>query len=183
MSTLRGDEPDLQLGDSGEHVTQLQDRLRGLGYLDSHPHGSYDDATQSAVRQFQSDRGLDNDGMMTSATWQELDSHMIGQGLHYNHAAGAANQHWDNPQGSNPQDAEAADPNGPQWDGQQWVQYDSQTGQWVPLPADQAGQTDPGAATAAAAHPVPHIDNVHPGVRDDPRFATFHDFMRQTHGS
>jgi hypothetical protein len=29
---------------------------------------------------------------------------------------------------------------------------------------------------------VPHIDNVHPGVRDDERFSSFHDFLRETHG-
>jgi hypothetical protein len=93
--TLMGNEPALQLGDSGEHVTQLQDRLRGLGLLDKQPDGTYDDATQTAVRQFQSNLGLENDGEMTPEAWQTLDQHMLSNGLTYNHFAGPANQHWD----------------------------------------------------------------------------------------
>lgn len=95
MSTLSGDEPELQLGDSGEHVTQLQDRLRGLGLLDAQPHGSFDGTTESAVQRFQSDRGLTVDGSVGPQTWAELDEHMLNQGLQYNHYAGAGQQHWD----------------------------------------------------------------------------------------
>ncbi len=93
--TLAGNEPELQLGDSGEHVTELQDRLRGLGLLAKHPDGTYDDATETAVRQLQGTLGLDTDGRVTTETWQSLDAYMVNNGLHYNHYAGAGAQHWD----------------------------------------------------------------------------------------
>jgi peptidoglycan hydrolase-like protein with peptidoglycan-binding domain len=189
MSTLVGDEPDLQLGDSGEHVTQLQDRLRGLQLLDKQPDGSYDDATQTAVRQLQGDLGLHADGNMTLETWEALDRHMLDRGLQYNHYAGAGNQHWDRPDEGIGQDDAAAEPE-PYWDGQQWLQYDPQAGQWLPMQdaASAAQGTDhadaaSGAPAAEQAPVVPHIDNVHPGIRDDERFSSFHDFLRETHGS
>jgi hypothetical protein len=172
MSTLAGDEPDLQLGDSSEHVTQLQDRLRGLQLLDKFPDGSYDDATQTAVRQLQSELGLHGDGNMTKETWEALDRHMLDRGLEYNHYAGAGNQPWDAADEPAGQDAQPE----PHWDGQQWLQYDSQSGQWVPM------QEPAHEAAPESAPVVPHIDNIHPGVRDDERFSTFHDFLRETHG-
>jgi hypothetical protein len=266
MNTLAGDEPELQLGDTGEHVTQLQDRLRGLQLLNKFPDGAYDDETETAVRQLQSNLGHQGDGKVTQDTWQALDQHMVDQGLHYNPAAGAANQHWDTgmPGGADQQtqaggaeqgahqpaaadqggqqpepywdgqqwlhydsasgqwvptqndaapaaasgatqgadagghnqtqaEAGAAQQPEPYWDGQQWLHYDSTSGQWVPMqndaaPADAGGGHSAaqaaGAAPAAPEPPVvPHIDNVHPGVRDDERFSSFHDFLRETHGS
>lgn len=196
MSTLAGDEPELQLGDSGEHVTQLQDRLRGLQLLDKFPDGSYDDATETAVRQMQSNLGLEADGRVTPATWQALDDHMLSQGLQYNHYAGPGQQHWDAAaQGEQlaaheaahvqQQGAGAEQQPEPYWDGQQWLQYDPQSQQWVPMQDDSASPAaSEDAAGSAADEPpvVPHIDNIHPGIRDDERFSAFHDFLRETHG-
>jgi hypothetical protein len=199
MTTLAGDEPDLQLGDSNEHVTQLQDRLRGLQLLDKTPDGTYDDATETAVRQLQSTLGLEADGRVTAQTWQALDQYMLDNGLQYNHYAGPGNQHWDTAAdpyaaAADPY-AAAADPYAaaagaaaqpePHWDGQQWLHYDADSQQWLPMQdesAAQAGAAD--AAGGAADEPpvVPHIDNIHPGIRDDERFSAFHDFLRETHG-
>lgn len=197
MSTLGGDEPELQLGDTGEHVTQLQDRLRGLGLLDAQPHGSFDSATEAAVHQFQSDRGLTVDGTVGPKTWTELDDHMLNQGLQYNPYAGAGQQHWDlerqgqaehyddlvaheathvQQQGATVSAAEQQVE--PHWDGEKWLHYDPASQQWVPMQAEGAAEP----AAEAEPHPVPHIDNVHPAVRDDERFSSFHDFMRETHG-
>jgi hypothetical protein len=173
--TLMGDEPELGLGDSGEHVTQLQDRLRGLGLLDKHPDGTYDDATQTAVRQFQSNLGLDNDGAVTPETWQSLDQHMLSNGLTYNHFAGPANQHWDVEQQPAHEHADAAEAAGGgdeaatlspdglwKWDGQDWK------------PAgEQPAAADEGPAV------IPHIDNIHPAIQGDERFSTFHEFLRE----
>jgi hypothetical protein len=177
--TLMGSEPELGLGDSGEFVYQLQDRLRGLQLLDRMPDGTFDDATESAVRQFQSDVGLDNDGRMGPSTWEALDRRMLDYGLHYNPAAGPGNQQWDHPAGADPAGADpAADPAGGaaggaaeaaggqlsedglwRWDGSEWQPVDA----GVPV--------------------VPHIDNIHPAIRDDERFSSFHDFLRETHGA
>ena len=201
MSTLTGEEPELELGASGEHVQQLQDRLRGLKLLDKFPDGTYDDLTEAAVRQFQSDRGIADDGKVTQETWQVLDQHMLDYGLQYNPYAGPGQQHWDlEPAGTGehlmPHEATHTEQQGqdsayvePYWDGQQWLQYDAQAGEWLPMPGQDAVQT-PAAATAPAAGAaadeapvVPHIDNIHPAIRDDERFTSFHEFLRETHGS
>jgi peptidoglycan hydrolase-like protein with peptidoglycan-binding domain len=139
--TLMGDEPELGLGDFGEHVVQLQDRLRGLGLFDRFPDGSYDDATEAAVRRFQSDLGLDADGRVTAQTWQTIDDRMQQYGLTYDPYAGAGNQHWDQP-----------------------------------------AAPEPPAEAEPAPAVIPHPDDIHPAVANDERFASFHQFLRDTHG-
>lgn len=144
MSTLQGDEPDLALGDTGEHVIQLQDRLRGLGLLDRFPDGTFDDATETAVRQLQSEVQVTADGQVRRDTWEALDAYMLQHGLTYNPYAGAGQQHWD---------LAAADP----------------------VAADAP------AADAPAAEPafIPKLEHVHPAIREDTRFASFHEFLTE----
>ena len=72
VSQLRGDEPDLALGDSGEQVQELQFRLYRLGYYRHFPDGTYDMTTENAVRELQSSLGQDNDGMVTRRTWEGI---------------------------------------------------------------------------------------------------------------
>jgi Putative peptidoglycan binding domain len=230
---LQGNEPELGLGDSGEHVTELQDRLRGMGLLQKHPDGTFDDETQQAVRDLQSQLGLDNDGTVGEHTWQALDDRMLDQGLHYNPNAGAANQHWDQERAEQAA-AGAAGAAGADaqthWDGERWHQLDPASGQWVPMdagPAEQFGLSDGSGHNGAAEHEeikighvtedghwrwngsdweaahehgaasgavggaagaeeqpvVPHIDNIHPAIQQDERFSSFHDFLRETHGT
>ena len=63
----------LTAGMSGEQVRQLQSRLSQLGYLSSSfVSGTYDNATQQAVRQFQTANGLSADGAAGSATQSRL---------------------------------------------------------------------------------------------------------------
>ena len=63
----------LTAGMSGEQVRQLQSRLAQLGYLSSSfVSGTYDSATQQAVRQFQTANGLSADGAAGSATQSRL---------------------------------------------------------------------------------------------------------------
>lgn len=61
----------LQYGDTGESVKRLQTRLRALGYFGGSIGGNYLAQTQSAVRAFQSDKGLPVDGI-ASPKMQEL---------------------------------------------------------------------------------------------------------------
>jgi hypothetical protein len=72
MAGLTGDEPELHLGDSGEGVVLLQVRLYGLGIYRNVPDGTFDMATENAVRELQSTLGLDNDGEVTRATWEAI---------------------------------------------------------------------------------------------------------------
>ena len=72
VGELTGDEPNLEVGDSGEGVVLLQVRLYQLGYYRQVPDGTYDMTTENAVREFQSATGLDNDGEVTRETWEAI---------------------------------------------------------------------------------------------------------------
>jgi Putative peptidoglycan binding domain len=72
VAEVTGNEPLPKLGDFGEDVMFLQVRMHGIGYLDYIPDGTFDMRTENAVRKLQSDRGLDNDGMVTRETWEAI---------------------------------------------------------------------------------------------------------------
>ncbi|MEV0220615.1 protein kinase [Streptomyces sp. NPDC050704] len=61
-------------GDSGKRVLQLQCMLtkRGYGVGDSGADGNFGPGTASAVRSFQSDKGLNADGIVARETWTAL---------------------------------------------------------------------------------------------------------------
>jgi peptidoglycan hydrolase-like protein with peptidoglycan-binding domain len=58
----------LQPGDTGSNVVQLQDRLAAQGYFNARSTGYYGPITETAVRQFQADRGLPVDGVVGDTT-------------------------------------------------------------------------------------------------------------------
>jgi peptidoglycan hydrolase-like protein with peptidoglycan-binding domain len=58
----------LQLGDSGPAVTDLQNRLRARGYNRVRADGDFGPQTEAAVRQFQQSQRLDVDGIVGPAT-------------------------------------------------------------------------------------------------------------------
>lgn len=64
----------LKLGDSGEAVTQLQNRLWYLGYYTGSRSGTFDAATRSAVQVFQRAKGLSRDGIAGKKTLSALES-------------------------------------------------------------------------------------------------------------
>ena len=64
----------LKLGDSGEAVTQLQNRLWYLGFYTGSRSGSFDTATRSAVQAFQRAKGLSRDGVAGKKTLAALES-------------------------------------------------------------------------------------------------------------
>jgi hypothetical protein len=72
VSQVRGDEPDLQLGDSGEGVQELQFRLYRLGHYRDFPDGTYDMRTEDAVRDLQGTVGHDRTGTVTRETWEAI---------------------------------------------------------------------------------------------------------------
>lgn len=67
--------PTLKKGSKGEYVTVLQTMLRNRGYdLGSYGiDGDFGRATESAVKQFQRDNGLTQDGIVGPATWEALE--------------------------------------------------------------------------------------------------------------
>lgn len=62
----------LSLGADGPEVADVQRRLQRLGVDDVATHGTFDEATERAVRQFQRTRGLPADGTVTEETWLAL---------------------------------------------------------------------------------------------------------------
>lgn len=62
-----------RLGDTGEPVRDIQDRLLGLGLAtDPDPRGEFGPATGEAVQAFQRSRGLGVDGIVGPDTWRAL---------------------------------------------------------------------------------------------------------------
>src|SRR4051794_17257545 len=137
---LRGDEPDLALGDSGDHVAELQDRLRALQLHDRFPDGTFDAATESAVRQLQSDVGHDNHGQVTQETWRALDDRLLQYGMAYDSSAGVGNQHWDQTSGGEvvAETSIAEVDSHHHWDGQQWLEWYG--AEWTATLGDGANQ-------------------------------------------
>ena len=62
----------LNLGSEGKVVQTLQSQLQHLGYLDTPVTGVYDDETQNAVRQFQTDQQVPVDGVAGPKTQRLL---------------------------------------------------------------------------------------------------------------
>lgn len=67
--------PTLRKGQRGENVTLMQTKLQNLGYSlgSSGVDGIYGSRTEIAVKQFQRDWGLVEDGVCGPATWQVLE--------------------------------------------------------------------------------------------------------------
>lgn len=64
--------PDLGPGDQDPYVTEAQYALQRLGFYAGDGTGTFDGATQDAVRSFQSGKGLPVDGRLSATTWPQL---------------------------------------------------------------------------------------------------------------
>jgi outer membrane protein OmpA-like peptidoglycan-associated protein len=174
-------EPNLVLGDSGEHVTLLQERLRQLGYYEGWVDGQYGSTTETAVLWFQEAAGLERDGQVQETTWTALDQHEASDGDHVSTGDASGEQQlsedgqwwWDGTdwQPVSGQDTTAETGNGQgnddaafqlspdgqwQWDGGQWLPvggaHDDAGSQPQAGLFDTAGQADhPGLRTASSA--------------------------------
>lgn len=61
-----------QEGDMGQDVAQIQAKLGALGYQPGPADGDFGAVTTAAVKAFQKDRGLDDDGVVGQATYRAL---------------------------------------------------------------------------------------------------------------
>jgi peptidoglycan hydrolase-like protein with peptidoglycan-binding domain len=66
--------PVLKSGSKGEAVTGLQSQLYRLGYDPGAQDGVFGRRTESAVKQFQRDKGLAADGIVGPQTWAALEA-------------------------------------------------------------------------------------------------------------
>nr|WP_047997059.1 L,D-transpeptidase family protein [Puniceibacterium sp. IMCC21224] len=62
----------LEPGQSGTAVVALRNRMIAMGYMTRSAAASYDSTMQMAVQQFQTDHGLETDGVAGSATLKEI---------------------------------------------------------------------------------------------------------------
>ena len=72
IAATAGNPPILALDDSGADVTRLQTRLATLNLYTGPIDGVFGEQTQQAVEQFQSQAGLNVDGIVGPATWSAL---------------------------------------------------------------------------------------------------------------
>lgn len=70
----------LEQGIQSEHVLQLQEQLRDLGYFKAGLTGYYGSITKSAVRKFQQAQGLSADGIAGPATLNRLNKKVKAEG-------------------------------------------------------------------------------------------------------
>lgn len=62
----------IKKGDKGADVMHLQTRLASLGYTVGKIDGIFGKNTESAVRQFQTDNGLEVDGIIGPLSWEKI---------------------------------------------------------------------------------------------------------------
>ena len=65
----------LSIGSTGSLTNYLQRILRFFGYLDVNVTGIFDDLTKTAVKSFQTSKGLDADGVVGPTTWNTIFSY------------------------------------------------------------------------------------------------------------
>lgn len=83
---LPSDPLPMRLGDTGEAVVDLQDRLRSLGHsVGADPPDAFGEGTRTAVCEFQQTRGLRVDGICDRGTWDAIDEagYRLGDRLLY----------------------------------------------------------------------------------------------------
>jgi len=69
-------EPTVEYGDNGESVSSMQSKLLDAGYDPQGVDGYFGDHTLAAVRAFQTDKGLQVDGVCGNQTWGALNGDM-----------------------------------------------------------------------------------------------------------
>jgi peptidoglycan hydrolase-like protein with peptidoglycan-binding domain len=72
--------PTIKRGSTGAAVRRAQNRLNQRGYDPGPLDGLFGNKTHRAVRFYQQDRGLDDDGIVGPRTWARLDPPTIARG-------------------------------------------------------------------------------------------------------
>lgn len=72
--------PTVKKGSKGEAVKGLQNALKARSYDLGAVDGVFGPATEEAVKQFQRDAGLDDDGIAGPKTWEALGVYVVQQG-------------------------------------------------------------------------------------------------------
>ena len=75
-----GGYPQIQMGSRGAYVMIAQDDLNTLGYKTGGLDGIFGSNTQTAVRNYQQNKGLAVDGIIGCNTWRSLQEDVVGKG-------------------------------------------------------------------------------------------------------
>lgn len=75
-----GGYPTVRRGSRGNYVCIAQDDLNTLGYRTGGLDGVFGAQTESAVKRYQSSRGLSTDGIIGCNTWRSLQENVVGTG-------------------------------------------------------------------------------------------------------
>lgn len=75
-----GGYPQIQVGSRGAYVMIAQDDLNTLGYKTGGLDGIFGSNTQTAVRNYQQNKGLAVDGIIGCNTWRSLQEDVLGKG-------------------------------------------------------------------------------------------------------
>lgn len=70
----------IRRGSRGNYVCIAQDDLNTLGYKTGGLDGVFGAQTESAVRRYQTSRGLTSDGIIGCNTWRSLQENVVGTG-------------------------------------------------------------------------------------------------------
>lgn len=62
----------LKLGSTGEEVSIIQKKLYDLGFMEAEPTGTFDEATDAAVREFQKSKEIGTDGIVGPITYAQM---------------------------------------------------------------------------------------------------------------
>jgi peptidoglycan hydrolase-like protein with peptidoglycan-binding domain len=73
----------LRPGDANDHVLALQQCLADHGYFHDSTDGVFGESTEAAVRDFQRERGLVDDGVVGERTWESVGSLAGAQAVEY----------------------------------------------------------------------------------------------------
>jgi hypothetical protein len=161
--TLTGDEPDLELGASGEWVIMLQVRLYGLRIYQDFPDGTFGMSTENAVRDLQTQLGQSPTGVVDRETWEMLVHQEQQVGIQYQFQSpydalaqlrydlehGGQRDGWGNhfegdqpagAQGGSPQHGEFSPDGQWQWDGSDWQAAAGQGGSAAAGASQYVGQ-------------------------------------------
>lgn len=75
-----GGYPQIQMGSRGAYVMIAQDDLNTLGYKTGGLDGIFGSNTQTAVRNYQQNKGLAVDGIIGCNTWRSIQEDVLGKG-------------------------------------------------------------------------------------------------------
>lgn len=105
MSELPPLTEELAPGDQSDHVFAMQQRLAECGYFHDAADGVFGEPTEDAVREFQRNYGLPEDGRVGPGTWEALDRETVG---------------YAEPEAAGPEVGELSEDGQWRWDGSDW---------------------------------------------------------------